>query len=118
MFVNSNSTSEVSAKLVVRIRVPEFPKMEINEITGIIVDEAYKLHLELGPGLLESVYEILLSHRLQKRGLHVLRHTPIPIHLDGISFNEGFRADLVVEEQVLIELKSTKSSAFSAPPRE
>ena len=84
--------------------------MEINEISGIIVDEAYKLHTELGPGLLESVYEVLLCHRLQKRGLRVLRQVPIPIHFDGISFDEGFRADLIVEQQVVVELKSTEQN--------
>ncbi len=84
--------------------------MELNEISGIIVDEAYKLHSELGPGLLESVYEVLLCHRLQKRGLHVVRQVPIPIRFDGIAFDEGFRADLLVENQVIVELKSTEQN--------
>jgi GxxExxY protein len=84
--------------------------MEINTLSGIIVDEAYKLHTELGPGLLETVYEALLCRRIQKRGLHVVRQVPIPIHFDGVSFDEGFRADLIVERQIIIELKSTEQN--------
>lgn len=84
--------------------------MEINAISGIIVDEAYKLHAELGPGLLEAIYEALLSRRIQKRGLEVLRQVPIPIHFDGLSFDEGFRTDLIVERQIIAELKSTEQN--------
>jgi GxxExxY protein len=84
--------------------------MEINQITEIIVDEAYKLHSEVGPGLLESVYEVLLAHRLQKRGLIVSRQVPISIRLDGITFDEGFRADLIVNDVVLVELKSVEQN--------
>lgn len=80
--------------------------MEINSVSGIIVDEAYQLHAELGPGLLETVYEALLCRRIQKRGLEVMRQAPIPIHFDGLSFDEGFRADLIVERQIIVELKS------------
>jgi GxxExxY protein len=84
--------------------------MEINQISGIVVDEAYHLHSELGPGLLESVYEVVLCHRLQKRGLSVFRQVPIPVCFDGISFDEGFRADLLVEQQIVVELKSTEQN--------
>jgi iron complex transport system substrate-binding protein len=84
--------------------------MEINEVSGIVVDEAYKLHAELGPGLLESVYEVILFHRLQKRGLNVVRQVPIPIRVDGISFDEGFRADLIVDERIVVELKSPEQN--------
>ena len=84
--------------------------MHINEVSGRIVDEAYKLHSELGPGLLESVYEVLLCHRLRKRQLNVLRQVSIPIHFDGISFDEGFRADLIVEQQIVVELKSNEKN--------
>ncbi len=81
-----------------------------NEITRQIVDAAYKLHTELGPGLLETVYEVALAHELQKRGLRVRRQVPIPIEFDGVKFDEGFRADLLVEEFVIVELKSTEKN--------
>lgn len=81
--------------------------MLINEVSGVVVDEALRLHEELGPGLLESVYEVLLYHRLQRRGLKVARQVMIQIRADGIIFDEGFRADLIVENQVIVELKST-----------
>lgn len=84
--------------------------MKLNEVSGIVVDEAYKIHSELGPGLLESVYEALLCHRLKSRGLDIARQTPIPIHFDGLFFDEGFRADIIVERQVIVELKSTEQN--------
>ena len=73
----------------------------------MVVDEALRLHEELGPGLLESVYEVLLYHRLQRRGLDVARQVMIPIRADDIVFDEGFRAGLIVENLVIVELKST-----------
>jgi len=81
-----------------------------NEITGHIVDAAYKLHTSIGPGLLETVYEVTLAHELRKRGLRVRRQVPIPIEYDGLTFEEGFRADLLVEEAVIVELKSVEKS--------
>lgn len=83
--------------------------MNENEIGKIIVDCAVRLHMMLGPGLLESVYEVLLAHLLEKAGLRVRRQVPIPIEFEGIHFDEGFRADLVVEDKVIIELKSVES---------
>ncbi len=83
--------------------------MTENEIATQVVDAAFKIHTELGPGLLESVYEVLLAHELQKRGLRVIRQKPIPIFYEGIKFDEGFRADLVVEDKVVIELKSIET---------
>jgi len=83
--------------------------MNENEIGTIIVDTAVQLHMALGPGLLESVYEVLLAHRLQKAGLKVARQVPIPIEFDGIRFDEGFRADIIVENKVIIELKSVET---------
>jgi GxxExxY protein len=80
-----------------------------NEIGKIIVDCAVRLHMELGPGLLESVYEILLVHLLQKAGLKAERQVPIPIQFRGVQFDEGFRADIVVEDKVILELKSVES---------
>ena len=83
--------------------------MTENEIAKIIVDTAFHIHKKLGPGLLETVYEVVLAHALQKRGLKVERQVPIAIVFDGIRFNEGFRADLIVEDKVIIELKSVES---------
>jgi len=83
--------------------------MTENEIAKIIVDAAIKVHRALGPGLLESVYEIVLVHELAKRGLKVERQVPIPIEYDGLKFQEGFRADIVVEEKIIVELKSVEN---------
>ena len=82
--------------------------MTENEIGTIIMDTAIALHRELGPGLLETVYEVILAHELQERGLAVERQVPIPIVFKGIQFDEGFRADLIVEGKVIVELKSVE----------
>ena len=82
--------------------------MTENEIGTIIVDEAVKLHKALGPGLLEIVYEAVLARRLEKRGLVVERQKPISIEFEGEHFDEGFRADLIVNGLVIIELKSVE----------
>ena len=82
--------------------------MTENEIGTIVVDAAVKIHMALGPGLLESVYEVVLAHELSKRGLHVERQVPIAIEYDGIRFDEGFRADIIVGEKVVLELKSVE----------
>ena len=83
--------------------------MNENEIGKIIVNSAVTLHKELGPGLLESVYEVVLAHELEKFGLTVIRQVAIPIEYHGISFSEGFRADIIVENKVIIELKSVEN---------
>ena len=83
--------------------------MNQNEIGKIIVNSAVTLHRELGPGLLESVYEVILAHELEKCGLTVERQVAIPIEYGGITFTEGFRADIVVENKVIIELKSVET---------
>jgi GxxExxY protein len=83
--------------------------MTKNEIATQIVDAAFKIHTKLGPGLLESVYEVALAHELKKRGLRVVRQAPIPIVYDDIKFDEGFRADLIVEDKVIVELKSVEA---------
>jgi GxxExxY protein len=80
--------------------------MNENDIGTIIVDTAFRIHKELGPGLLESVYETIFSKLLSQKGLHVQRQVPIPIEFEGEYFDEGFRADLFVEGRVIIELKS------------
>jgi len=83
--------------------------MTENEIAKIIVDAAYQIHVRLGPGLLESVYETVLAYELKKRGLSVVRQVPVPVIYDDLEFEEGFRADLIVEDCVIIELKSVES---------
>jgi GxxExxY protein len=80
--------------------------MDENEIRHIIVDSAVKLNKELGPGLLETVYEVILTSRLKNFGLSVKRQVAIPIEYQGHNFDEVFRADIIVEEKVIIELKS------------
>lgn len=80
--------------------------MQLNEITGIIIEEAIEVHRELGPGLLESVYEEALYFCLRERGLKVERQKAIPILFRGIKLEHGFRADMVVEDIVIVELKS------------
>lgn len=82
--------------------------MEENKIGKIVVDTAVKVHSALGPGLLESVYEAVLSRELERRGLSVARQVIVPIDYDGMKFNEGFRADIIVEGKVIIELKSVE----------
>ena len=85
--------------------------MTENEIAKVIVDAAYQIHKRLGPGLLETVYEVIFAHELKKRGLNVKRQVPVAIVFDGIKFDEGFRADLIVEDKVIIELKSVERIA-------
>jgi GxxExxY protein len=80
--------------------------MVINDITSIIIEESIYIHRELGPGLLESVYEEVLYYRLTKRGLFVERQKGIPVFFEEIKMEVGFRADLIVENKVIVELKS------------
>lgn len=82
--------------------------MHENDIAEVIVDSCFKVHTSLGPGLLESVYEAVLACELQKRGLTITRQQSIPITYGGMTFDEGFRADLVVEDKIIIELKSVE----------
>ena len=84
---------------------------ELDDTTDAIIDEAIKIHRHLGPGLLESVYEAVLAQALEKRGFHVQRQTMIRFEYDGLAFEEGFRVDLIVERQVLVELKSVDKLA-------
>jgi len=85
--------------------------MHENEVAKIIVDVAYQIHTKLGPGLLESVYEAVMMYELRKRGLHVENQVPIPVVWDGVRLEVGFRADLVVEHCVIVELKSIEAVA-------
>ena len=83
--------------------------MKTNDITQAILDTAFHVHTKLGPGLLESVYEIVLAYELEKRGLRVERQKPIAVQYDNLVFEEGFRADLLVEDKVIVELKSVET---------
>ena len=83
--------------------------MTENEISKIIVDTAYKIHVTLGPGLLETVYRVILEHDLKENGLRVEHEVSIPIIYKQIKFDEGFRADLIVENKVIIEIKSVEN---------
>jgi GxxExxY protein len=80
--------------------------MDENPISQQIVDAAYQIHKTLGPGLLESVYEVVLAYELRKRGLKVERQLPVQVVYDGICFEEGYRLDLLVEDKVIVEIKS------------
>lgn len=83
--------------------------MHENEIATIVLDASFKIHTQLGPGLLESVYEVVLAHELRKAGLQVERQVSIPIIYDGLKFDEGFRADLLAGDKVIVELKSVET---------
>ncbi len=83
----------------------------LEELCAIVVDCAYKLHVETGPGLLESVYEPVLARMLEARGLRVRRQVAVPISLMGLNFDEGFRADLIIEDCLVVELKSVENLA-------
>ena len=84
---------------------------KIEEIATTVVDTAFHLHRDLGPGLLETVYEAVLEKMLSDQGLVVERQKPVPIEFAGITFEEGFRADLVVENCLVVELKSVEKFA-------
>jgi len=82
--------------------------MNENEIGTIVVDAAIQVHRALGPGLLETVYEVVLAHELRQRGLQVERQVVVPIVYQGLRFDEAFRADIVVNNKVVLELKSVE----------
>jgi len=83
---------------------------EEDKIARSILDHSFQIHTELGPGLLESVYEKVLAHRLEKAGWNVKTQVPVPIVVDGLELPEGFRADLIVNDKVIVELKSTEET--------
>ncbi len=82
--------------------------MHENEIAAKVIDAAFKIHKTIGPGLLESVYETLMTHELAKRELHFTRQQMIPVIYEQIGFDEGFRADIMVENKVIVELTSVE----------
>lgn len=85
--------------------------MTENEIARIIVDAALKVHRALGPGLLESVYEVVLAHELERRGLRTVKQQALPVVYEGIHLELGFRADLIANDKVIIEIKSIEALA-------
>lgn len=85
--------------------------MNIEALATEAIDCGFKLHTQLGPGMLESAYEALMAHSLRKRGLAVERQRPVPIHFDGVAIDEGFRLDLLVEGRLVVELKSVERLA-------
>jgi GxxExxY protein len=82
--------------------------MTEDELSKVIVDISYKIHTRLGPGLLESVYEAILYHELIKKGLKVERQKPIPVIWDDVYLDIGFRSDLIIENKVIVEIKSVE----------
>ncbi len=80
--------------------------MDINNITGQIVDAAMKVHTALGPGLLESAYEACLAHELKKRGFSIERQKEMPVEYDEVMLDIGYRLDLLVNDAVVVELKA------------
>lgn len=83
--------------------------MTENEIAGIVVDAAYRIHKTLGPGLFESVYEAALEFEMRKRGLRVAHQVGLPVHYEAVRLEVGFRVDLIVDEKVIVEIKSVEA---------
>lgn len=79
-----------------------------DRVAAAVVDAAYTVHRELGPGLLEHVYEVCLAHELTKRGFRVERQVELPVSYDGIRFEVGFKLDLLVDDRVIVELKTVE----------
>ena len=86
----------------------EDAKKDVETLATVVIDAAFAILREIGPGLLESAYEGILAHQLRAKGLVVERQKPVPIHFDGISIDEGFRLDLLVDGQLVVELKSVE----------
>lgn len=89
--------------------------LNVEQISAIVVDVAYHIHKDLGPGLLETVYEVVLARALERRGLRVERQKPVTFEYDGIHFEEGLRVDLVINGVFLVELKSVEAFARVHP---
>ena len=83
--------------------------MNENQIAAAVVDAAFKIHTTLGPGLLESVYEATLEYELKKRGLNVRQQVALPVYYEEVKLNVGFRIDLLVNDKVIIEIKSVEA---------
>ena len=85
--------------------------MTENEIAKEVVDVAFKIHTRFGPGLLESVYENIMAYELRKRGLYVVQQCPLPVIYEEVQMTVGFRPDLIINEKVIVEIKSTEATA-------
>jgi GxxExxY protein len=83
--------------------------MEMNELTGIVIGLCIKIHKKLGPGLYEEVYEECLSHELNKLGIYNVRQQEIPIVYEDLKFDRGYRADIIVDNRLLLELKNVET---------
>lgn len=83
--------------------------MTENEISKIVLDCAIKIHKQLGPGLLENVYKECLAHELSQRGLSVRKEVPLPVYYEGVKLEVGYRLDILIENKVLIEIKSVEA---------
>lgn len=81
----------------------------VERIANLVVDAAYAVHVKLGPGLLEKVYEVCFCHELGKRGLNYLRQVDVPIVYDNLTFNEGLRLDVIIEDSIICELKALEN---------
>ena len=90
-------------------------EMDVEEISVIVVDAAFHIHKELGPGLLESVYESVLARALERRGLRVERQKTVSFDYDGMRFDDGLRVDLLVNGKLVVELKSVETPASVHP---
>ena len=86
-------------------------RLPIDEISGIVVDHSIRIHRDLGPGLLESVYETVLAGSLLRHGLKVDRQLPVAIRFDGMVFDAAFKMDLLVQDQLVVEIKSVERLA-------
>ena len=94
--------------ILLKLSTDKKSKMDENELSKIIVNSCFKIHSRLGPGLLESVYEAILFHELNKLGLKVERQKSIPVVWEDIYLDIGFRLDLIIENKVIIEIKSVE----------
>ena len=83
--------------------------MSVDQITSAVIEEAIRIHRELGPGLFETVYETVLAGRLAKRGLQVDQQVPVPIEFDGHAFGAAFKIDILVEDRLILEIKSVEN---------
>lgn len=91
------------------VRIPLHKIMTENEIGTIIVDSAIEVHIHIGPGLLESAYQKCIAHELESRGLNVSEEVDLPLQYKGIRLNCGYRLDLLVNQKVIVEIKTVKS---------
>lgn len=81
---------------------------DINDISAVVIDEAIGVHRQIGPGLLESVYEAVLAGRLEKRGLDVARQVAVPLEIEGHRFDAAFKIDILVENRLILEIKAVE----------